>query len=126
RESEAGCPAAAIRDERRDGREVIRVARVTQSEQDGDRDDDDEGGAVGEVDEPVVESEHQMLTFGRARATIAAPARTIARASPTLNASTSAMPNATRCSEIAPRSTTSADGHGSRPPEMPTASRPRR
>ena len=44
----------------------------------------------------------------------------IESARPRLNATISARPNATRCSEIAASRTTSADGHGSSPPETPT------
>ena len=36
--------------------------------------------SVGEMDEPLVETEHQRLTFGSARATIAMPATTITSA----------------------------------------------
>ena len=45
---------------------------------------------------------------------------------PALNAKTSSIPKATRCSEIAASRTTSADGHGSSPPETPTANSERR
>ena len=42
-------------------------------------------------------------------------------ARPNENATISASPNASRCSAIAESSTTSADGHGSRPPDTPSA-----
>src|SRR5438105_1055170 len=61
----------------------------------------------------------------RAR-TAARPIPVIVNASPALNATTRSIPNATRCSEIAARSTTRADGQGRRPPETPTASSERR
>jgi hypothetical protein len=42
-----------------------------------------------------------------------------------LNATISSIPKATRCSAIALSSTTSAEGQGSSPPEIPSASSPR-
>ena len=45
----------------------------------------------------------------------------IESASPALKATISSRPSATRCREIAASRTTSAEGHGSSPPEMPTA-----
>src|SRR6266404_4412485 len=144
RQPESRCAAAAVGDERRHGGEVVGVARMAQAEQHGQREHEQQGGPVREMDEPVVETEHHMLTFGKARATIATPARTmtsalstgrtfttrprpskranadfastatsptavIATARPMLNATTSSIPNATRCSEIAASRTTRAD-----------------
>ena len=58
-------PLAAGGDERRHGGEVVRVGRVAEAEQDRDADDDEQRGAVREVRDPVVESEHQVyVTFG--------------------------------------------------------------
>src|SRR5215831_12016795 len=51
------------------------------------------------------------------------PTAVSAAASPTLNAITSSNPYPTRCSDIDARSTTRAEGHGNRPPEMPSATR---
>ena len=70
-EPEPGRPAAAVRDQRRHGGQVIRVARVPQAEQDCDHEDDQERRPVGEMHDPLVETEHQKPTFGRARATMA-------------------------------------------------------
>src|SRR5262245_56073163 len=61
----------------------------------------------------------------RAR-TAAQPIAVIVSARPALNATISRSPNATRCSEIAARRTTRADGQGSSPPETPTASSERK
>src|SRR3954453_7578796 len=57
----------------------------------------------------------------RFASTATRPTPVIDSASPRLNATISNNPNATRCSEIAASRTTSADGHGSSPPETPTA-----
>ena len=55
-------------------------------------------------------------------ATNASPTKVSTIARPTLKDATSTMPNPTLCSETADSSTTSAVGHGSNPPDMPSAS----
>src|SRR5262245_19920585 len=62
----------------------------------------------------------------RLASTATRPTPVIESASPRLNATISSSPNPTRWSEIAPSSTTSADWHGSSPPETPTANSERR
>jgi hypothetical protein len=52
-------------EQRRDGREVIRIRRVTEAEDDGDDADQQEGGAVREGCDPVVEPEHVSPLSGR-------------------------------------------------------------
>ena len=59
---------------------MVGVARVAKTEHDSGDQDEPEGRAVGEVGDPVVEPEHQRLTFGRARTVMAAPARRMTRA----------------------------------------------
>src|SRR5439155_23073113 len=54
------------------------------------------------------------------------PMPVIVNARPALNARISRRPNAIRCNEIAASRTTSADGQGRRPPEIPTARSERR
>src|SRR5262249_55923371 len=57
----------------------------------------------------------------RLATTATRPTLVIVKASPRLNVTISSSPKATRWSEIAARSTTSADGQGRSPPETPTA-----
>src|SRR5919206_1182682 len=57
--------------------------------------------------------------------TAAIPMPVIESARPALKATIRSRPNATRWSEIAASRTTSADGHGRRPPETPTPTRER-
>src|SRR5690242_6884123 len=72
REPQAGCvpcrSVAAGCDQRRDGGEVVRIARMAEAQHDRDDDDERERRAVGEVGDPVVESEHvNSLSGGPAR-----------------------------------------------------------
>src|SRR5580765_3044175 len=53
---------------------------MAEPEQHGDGDHDQHGRAVGEVDEPAVEAEHQIHTFPTARTTMPRPATTITAA----------------------------------------------
>src|SRR5438445_11455617 len=79
-QAEAGRPTAPVRDQRRHGGEMVGVGGVAQSQKDGDRHDQQHGCAVGEVDEPGVEAEHQTETFPSARTTMPIPASTITAA----------------------------------------------
>ena len=49
-------------DKRRDGRDVIGIGRVPQSEERRDEDHDPDGGAAGEVRDCVVEPEHGVYS----------------------------------------------------------------
>ena len=57
-------PAGALLprgNERRDGGDVIRVGRMAQAEQHRDEEHDDDGSAVRETCDRVVESEHEVV-----------------------------------------------------------------
>ena len=67
-------------DQRRHGGEVIGIARVPQTEQNGDCGDDEERRAVRDGRDLVVEPEHRYLTLGSAWSVIATPATRITTA----------------------------------------------
>ena len=140
--------------------EMVRVGRVTQPEQDRDRDDDPitcrlrrrrffrrdrtsrhlrkSGGGADSHASPTTRITEALTRAARGRsgrrsgrahealrATGDEPDGRDGGRQPKLKATISTRPKPTRCSEIAARRTTSADGQGKRPPEIPTARRSR-
>src|SRR5262249_54696992 len=117
-EAEPRRTSLAVRDEGRHGGEVVRIGRVPEPKDDGDRDDERECRAVGEVDEPAVEAEHQTPTLPTARTTMPRPATTMTAA--LIAGRTAAMrPRPSNC-ENAPFASTARS-----PTEVIASARPR-